>query len=243
MPYRGPVYGRRTAARRIQNAWRKKRRTTYRKKSFVPKVRAVVQSMEPTRSDIFSLVNDDISNGTTLLNNLSNITYNDDPSTFGSRQATKVKLMSFRWRGHVDVAPTATDNLVRLMIVKKIAMDGEDFDPRQCFLKHPGTAPTTIFCQVNKRYCHCVWDKYFQLQNSDPSSLIPPNERYPTTTWRKLLDITYVFPKDTIARYPLVANATNVQPHNNQYYFIGVSDSAVQTPEMTGLGTVFFKNA
>lgn len=196
--------------------------------------------MEPTRSDIFSLVNDDISAGSTLLNNLSNVTFNDDPSTFGTRQATKIKLTSFRWKGHVTVAPSATDNIVRLMIVKKLAMDGNAFDPRKCFLVHPGTTPTKLFCQVNKRYCQCVWEKTFQLQNQDPSSLT--NEQYPTVPWRRLLDIDYKFPKDTIARYELVNNATNVQPYTNQYYFIGISDSTVQTPELTGLGTVFFKN-
>lgn len=238
MPYKGPIFGRRTAARKIQSAWRRRRAT--RKKRFVPRVRSIVQSMEPTRSDIFGMTNNDIGGGSTLINNLCNITFNDDPSVFGTRQATKIKLTSFRWKGYVKVAPSATDNIVRLMIVKKVAQDGNAFDPRLCFLKHPGTNPTTLFCQVNKRYCKCVWEKTFQLQNQDPSSLT--NEQYPTVPWRRLLDITYAFPKDTIAKYSLVANATNVQPYTNQYYFIGVSDSTVQTPEMTGLGCVFFKN-
>lgn len=226
----------RFAARRIQRAWRKRRG-----KMTVPKVKRIVNNMEPTRSDIFSLLNDDIGSASTLINNLTNITYNDDPSTFGSRQATKVKLMSFNWKGIVNVAPSATDNQVRLMIVKKVAMDGEDFDSRQCFLKHPGTSPNLLYCQVNKRYCKAFMDKTFQLQNQDPSSLT--NEQYPTVPWRKQLDIHFKFPKDTVARYALTPNATNVQSYNEQYYFIGVSDSSVQTPELTGLGTVFFKNA
>lgn len=230
-------YRRGQAARRIQSAWRRRRRT----KKFVPRVRSIVQSMEPTRSDIFSMTNNDIGASSTLINNLSNITFNDDPSVFGTRQATKVKLTSFRWKGFIKVAPSATDNIARLMIVKKTANDGAIFDPRKCFLAHPGTGPALLYCQVNKRYCKCVWEKTMQLQNQDPSSLT--NEQYPTVPWRRLLDIKYTFPKDTIARYSLVANATNVQPYTNQYYFIGVSDSNVQTPEMTGLGTVFFKNA
>lgn len=232
-------YRRGQAARRIQAAWRRRRRAPRRK--LVPRVRSIVQSMEPTRSDIFGMTNNSISSASTLINNLSNITFNDDPSEFGTRQATKIKLTSFRWKGHVKVASQATDNIVRLMLVKKVANDGATFDSRQCFLTHPGNNPTKLFCQINKRYCKCVWEKTFQLQNQDPSSLT--NEQYPTVPWRRLIDITYAFPKDTIARFPLVANATNVQPYTNQYYFIGISDASVQTPEMTGLGCVFFKNA
>ena len=228
---------RRRAAITIQRRFRYK----HKKKMTTGKVKTIVRNMEPTRSDIFALLNDDISNASTLINNLTNITYNDDASTFGTRQKTKVKLMSFNWRGFIKVAPSATDNLVRLMIVKKIAMDGDPFDSRQCFLKHPGTSPALINCQVNKRYCVCFYDRYFQLQNQDPSSLT--NEQYPTVTWRKLLNIHYKFPKNCVAKYELTANATNVQSYDQQFYFIGVSDSSVQTPEMTGLGTVFFKNS
>ena len=230
-------YRRKFAARRIQRAWRRRR---YKKKMTVPKVKSIVRNMEPTRSDIFSLLNDDIPANSTVINNLTNITFNDDPSTFGTRQATKVKLMSFNWKGKITVGGSATDNIVRLMIVKKIADDGAAFDSRKCFLAHPGTSPQLLYCQVNKRYCKCYKEWYFQLQNQDPSSLT--NEQYPTVPWRKLLDIHFKFPKNSVARYPLVANATNVQSSNEQYYFIGVSDTSLLTPEMTGLGTVFFKN-
>jgi len=233
-------YKRKYAARRIQRAWRQKR---FRKRMRPTTVRKIVHNMEPTRSDIFSLLNDDVSSATTLINNLTNITFNDDPSVFGSRQATKIKMMSFNWRGYCNVAGTASDNMIRLMIVKKVAHDGSAFDPRQCFLAHPGTSPTLLYCMPNKRYCKVYWEKTFQLQNQDPSTVLPPNERYPTIPWRKLLNIHFKFPKNCIARYPLVANATNVQSFNEQFYFIGVSDSSVQTPELTGLGTVFFKNA
>lgn len=231
------------AAYAIQKSYRAYllRKRANKKTVKTSRVKQIVQNMEPTRSDIFALLNDDISNASTLINNLTNITYNDDPSVFGSRQATKIKLMSFNWRGFVNVAGTATDNIIRLMIVKKTAQDGEDFDPRQCFLLHPGTSPAKLYCQINKRYCHCVWEKTFQLQNQDPS--LPTNERYPTIPWRKLLNIHYRFPKNTIARYALTGNATNIQSYNEQYYFIGVSDSSLLTPELTGLGTVFFKNA
>ena len=233
------AYGKRHyAARRLQRAWRRRR---YKKRMTVNKVKKVVQNMEPTRSDIFNLLNDSVSSSSTVINNLTNITFNDDPSTFGTRQQTKVKLMSFNWRGSIKVGNNATDNQVRLMIVKKIADDGAAFDARKCFLQHPGTSPALIWCQPNKRYCKVYKDWFFQLQNQDPSSLT--NEQYPTVPWRKLLNIHFTFPKNTIARYPLVANATNVQSSNEQYYFIGVSDTALLTPEMTGLGTVFFKNA
>lgn len=236
-------YGRRTAARRIQSGWRKYRKRNSLPKKFVPKVKKIVHSMEPTRSDIFAMLNNDVLDSGTLLNNLTNITFQDDPSTFGSRQGTKVKLMSFRWRGTCTVAPTASDNKVRLLIVKKTAMDAAAFSVRSCFLAHPGTTPALINLQINKRYCHCVYDKTFQLQNQDPSTVLPPNERYPTLPWVKNLQIMHKFPGNCIARYPLVANATNVQSYNQQYYFIGVSDASVLTPEMSGIGTLFFKNA
>jgi len=233
--YRRRYYG----ARRIQRAWRKRRFN--KKKVMRPRmVRKIVHNMEPTRADIFNVVNDDVGSGSTLINNLTNITFNDDPSVFNTRQQTKVKLMSFNWRGYVKVAASATDNIVRLMIVKKVAIDGDSFDPRKCFYQNPGTSPTLLFCQINKRYCKCLKEWTFQLQNQDPSSLT--NEQYPTIPWRRMLNIHFKFPSNCIARYPLVANATNVQPNNEQYYFIGVSDSSVQTPELTGLGTLFFKN-
>lgn len=84
-------------------------------------------------------------------------------------------------------------------------------------------------------------DKTFQVQNQDPSTL--SNERYPSIPWVKNLNIFHKFPGTCVARYPLVANATNVQSYNQQYFMIGVSDSSIQTPEMEGLGTLFFKNA
>lgn len=232
------AYGRRKyAARRIQRAWRRRR---YKKRMTTSKVKRVVQNMEPTRSDIFSLLNDDIPATSTVVNNLTNVTFNDDPSTFGTRQSTKIKLMSFNWKGNIKVGGSATDNQVRLMIVKKIADDGAAFDARKCFLVHPGTSPQLLYCQPNKRYIKVCKEWFFQLQNQDPSSLT--NEQYPTIPWRKLLDIHYKFPANTIARFPLVANATNVQSTNEQYYFVGVSDTSLLTPEMTGLGTLFFKN-
>jgi len=238
MAYGYRRYKRPFAARKIQRAWRRRR---YKKVMRPMTVKKIVRNMEPTRSDIFSLANDDVSNSSTLINNLTNITFNDDASVFGTRQATKISLMSFNWRGYCNVAPSATDNILRLMIVKKIAHDGEAFDPRKCFLVHPGTSPAKLWTQVNKRYCSCHYDKVFQLQNQDPSSVT--NEQYPTIPFRRLLNIHFKFPKNTIGRYPLVANATNVQSFNEQWFFIGVSDSSVQTPELTGLGTVFFKNS
>lgn len=233
------AYNRRPyAARRIQRAFRARRRPARRMKATT--VRKIVTNMEPTRADIFSTTSGNITAASNTINNLSNITFNDDPSVFNTRQQTKVKLMSFNWRGTVQVSSGATDNIVRLMIVKKVAQDALPFDSRKCFYANPGTSPDLINLQPNKRYCTVLKEWHFQLQNQDPSSLT--NEQYPTVVWRKLMNIHFSFGKNTIARYPLVANATNVQPNNNQFYFIGVSDSNVLIPTITGLGTVFFKN-
>ncbi len=233
------TYRRPYAARRIQRAWRKKR--VYKRPMRPTTVRKIVHSMEPTRADIFNTLSGNITAASNVINNLTNITFNDDASVFNTRQQTKVKLMSFNWKGTVQVSPSATDNIVRLMLVKKVAIDGLAFDSRKCFYTNPGIAsPALLECQVNKRYCSVLKDWTFQLQNQDPSSLT--NEQYPTVVWRKLLDIHFSFGKNCIARYPLVANATNTQPNNNQYYFIGVSDSNIQIPTITGTGTVFFKN-
>jgi len=233
------VYNRKHyAARRIQRAYRRKR--FYPKRMKPTTVRKIVNNMEPTRADIFNTISGNITAASNTINNLSNITFNDDPSVFNTRQQTKVKLMSFNWKGTVQVSPTATDNIVRLMIVKKVAQDALAFDSRKCFYVNPGTTVQLLEAQVNKRYCTVLKEWHFQLQNQDPSSLT--NEQYPTVPWRKLLNIHCSFGKNTIARYPLVANATNVQPNNHQYYFIGVSDSNILIPTITGTGTLFFKN-
>lgn len=231
------IYGRRTAARAIQKHWRSRRKP---KKMKVSKVKSIVRGMEPTRQDLWSLT-DTIGTTPLILNNLTNMSYNEDSSIFGTRQSTKVSLMSFRFRGNVEVDSAATDNHLRLLIVRKTAQDGAPFDARKCFLSHPGFTINYLQSQINKRYCSVVWEREFLLQNSDPSLLT--NERYPTVVWKRILDIVYKFPKGAVARYPLVANATAVQPINHQYYFIAVSDSAVLSPAIQGQACLFFKNA
>jgi len=219
---------------------RKYRRRKKQKKRMKPtEVKKIVRSMEPTRTDLFN-TSASLSSTPSTINNLCNIQFNDDPSTFSSRQQTKIKMMSFRCKGELEVSGLATDNIVRLMIVRKHAQDGAAFDPRQCFLGQPGSTINYLRSQVNKRYCTCYYDRTTLLQNQDPSLLT--NERYPTVPWKKLIDIKFKFPGSNIAKYPLVANATVVQPYNYQFYLIGVSDSLVNTPTIDGQSCVFFKN-
>lgn len=220
--------------------FRKRRYRRGRKKAVTPsQVKAIVNNMHPTRSDIFQTTAS-LSTTPSTINNICNMQFNDDASVFGSRQTTKVKLMSFRWDGQVEVSGLATDNELKIMLVKKIADDGAAFDARKCFLFNPGTVGQYRQAQINKRYCKVVFSRYFLLQNQDPSLLT--NERYPTLPWKRHLVINYKFKERSPAKYPQVANATVIQPHNHQYYLIGVSDSLVNTPTIDGQGCTFFKN-
>lgn len=223
------------AAKTIQKKWRSRNAN----------IKKVVRNMAPTRGDVFFPVAS-LQQTPVVINNLSNITYNDDASVYPSRQSLKIKLMSFNFRGDVEM-PTGVNSIykakVRLIVVRKKIQDQLPFDARKCFYKHPGAAITNYHqYQIDKRYCTAVWDNTFQLQNPDQSQLAT-GEATATFPVLKNFDLHLGLKGDKVTRFAETPNATNVQPLNNQFYLIGMSDhTGVGHPVIGGTAVVWFKN-
>jgi len=234
MPYKGPVYGKRTAARRIQSAWRRKKK--YQKDTIKTKsdVRKAVQATAPSRA---YLLNGSFSITTTplTLQSFGIIPFNEDGITNPqSRQSLKISVGSIRLRGNLVVGDST--NIVRLLLVRGKNQTGTVFNPAEVFFdNNAAVAVPSVDAQINTRNVECLWDQTYQLQDTDSSD---PGVR-PTSF--------YINKKFTIRNnwtYNQTANAGVILPRNmKEYYLIGVSDSVVlPNPSIRFSSCTWFKN-
>jgi len=223
----------RTAARRIQKAWRKKR---YQKDTIktVSDVRKAVQKTAASRAFV---ANGSVSLTTTpsILQSYSDIPYSEDGVTNPqSRQSLKITMGSIRLRGELIVGDDT--NIVRLLLVRSKNQTNTVFAPVDCFFDNNGSAAiTAVNAQINTRNVDVLWDSTYLLQDSDSSI---PGVRP-----------SFIFLNKTIKiRKTLMYNQANegdsILPRNMHHYFlVGVSDSSVlPNPSMRWGSCVWFKN-
>jgi len=223
---------RRTAARRIQRAWKRKR---YQKDKIktVSDVRKAVQKTAPSRA----FVNNGSASITTtpvILESYGVIPFNEDGiSNPNSRQSLKVSVGSIRIRGNLVVGDDS--NLIRLMLVRSKNQSGTIFSASECFFDNNGAAAITgIQSQLNTRNIECLWDQTYQLQDqiadaaTRPSSVFLNKKFNIRNTWT----------------YNQAPNAAVILPRNmKEYYLVAVSDSSVlPNPSLRWSSCVWFKN-
>lgn len=237
MVYKGPVYGKRTAARRIQAAWRRrrKRRFTKDKIKTVRDVRNAVQATAVS-SVIAQETNFSLVTTPTVQHNLSQIEFsnsNDRPDTRKSKQIT-VGHIKFRCRLQVG----DRTNLCRVMMVRnKNPETTAAFNPGDIFNLNNGvgTQPNNMFAEPNLREVEVKYDRVFNLQDSSETV---PATRMQSIYW------TFQVPIRETWKYFTISNQTAEQTRNmKDYYLVAFSDSAIlPNPSLQAVSYLWFKN-
>lgn len=238
-------YARRSAASKIQKAWRCRQwKKKYRGRDQIKTagdVRRAVQKSAPSRGVVNRISQTFSTSPVGVLDCLSEITFSTDDSRQDRRQSMKITMGSFRVRGEVAVADSlvASDasNLVRLMVVRqKNFIQAATFDPSLCFYNDGQSTPLSVYAQVNTRYCEVLWDKTYNLENNTNG------DRYPTRPRMVFIDENIPIKKKITYR-PMLDGQSELPRDQNHYYFIGVSDSSITPhPSLNGASVTWFKN-
>lgn len=202
------------AAKRIQSAFRSRRRARPRAVArAAPVIKRVVHSMEPYKYLNFL---DSSTIGTAWFNlaNISNVPF-DTTNNSQSRACTKVLLKNLEIRGTMQPAAGDGTNFMRLALVRgrrSGALVSTDIG-----YHNPIPVNTDLYTQFNQKYVDVIWDKTYRLQEQAAGSIYPKSiffEKH--TSINKTLKFT--------ERETTGAD----QPYNNtSYYLVCCSDSAI----------------
>ena len=167
--------------------------------------------MEPFKYDAFSSTTA-VPNSWTLVNNITNISYDPNATTSdGARSTTKILVKHLGIRGTISVASGDGTNSIRLALVR-----GRRAGALNLADVGYGTA-TDLNAQFNQKFVDVIWDKTFQVQETLVGAVFPPY---------KYLDINTSINKT--CKFEEQSSAGQIQPYNNTaYYLIACSDSGV----------------
>jgi len=225
------IYGKRSAARKIQTAWRRRKvKDTIKTKSDV---RKAVQSTAPSRAFLGS-TSASITTTPSVVQSFSNIPFDDDASVFQSRNSLKISVGSIRGRGNIVVGDST--NYIRILLVRSKNQTNAAFDPAGCFFDNGGSvAVPSHLAQINTRNVECLSDKLYSLQDS--TEFVPGvNPSFKFLEFNQPIRNTWT--------YNAVALGTTIAPRNmKEYYMVVVSDSSVlPNPSIRMQFCTWFKN-
>lgn len=211
-----------SAAKKIQRAWRRKRRFR------ANVVKRVLRNQEPYKYDMTTL-NNPITSSWSFLANLSEIPFSleNEPN---SRQGTKVQLKNMSMRTTLNVGSTDTFNIVRLAIVRGRRVG--ELNANQ-IAYDPNSTGDDLNLPFNQRFVDVKWDKTYKLQEQAAGSVYAPFIH---------LDVSKYL--GSICKYTESGVDITDQPYNNtSFYLIGCSDSTtLPHPQTRGQIRVSFKD-
>lgn len=233
------IYGKRTAARKIQRAWRTRRKRFRRDYIKTAKdVKKVVRRMEQMSYDQY-LNNSSLSSTPIIMTNFTNFVFKNesnnppDRDSLTQRTTQKVFLSTVRLSG--TVVPSDATNRIRLCMfrAKRSAQTSNPISAINCFNDTDGPTTPYIDLPINYRNVQCLWDYQFNLQDTVAGAVYPP---YKT--------VKKVFTLKKNLKYNLNELDNSDFPVNNyQYFLVGMSDSSIAPHPASRLGiTVSFKN-
>ena len=192
------------SAKKIQRAFRAR-------KNQSNMVKKTLYKLEPFKYDAFSSTTA-VPNSWTLVNNITNISYDPNATTSdGARSTTKILVKHLGIRGTISVASGDGTNSIRLALVR-----GRRAGALNLADVGYGTA-TDLNAQFNQKFVDVIWDKTFQVQETLVGAVFPPY---------KYLDINTSINKT--CKFEEQSSAGQIQPYNNTaYYLIACSDSGV----------------
>ncbi len=241
MPYRGPVYGKRTAARRIQTAWRRRRRRAAPRRRVVDRVKTysdVRRAVQATGVSSVIVQETDLSLVTTptVQQDISDIEYSNSDNRPDSRKSKKITVGHVSFRCRLDVGDRT--NLCRVMFVRnKNPENAATFDASDIFNVNNGTGtqPVAMFAEPNLREVEVKYDRVFNLQDTTESV---PATRPQSFYWRFSIPIRETF------KYYQITNDTSEHTRNmKDYYLVAFSDSAIlPNPSLKATSYTWFKN-
>ncbi len=231
----GKVWGRRSAARRIQKAWKAKKARQRDNIKTKGDVKKAVQSFNPSsviaQETAFALTTTPV-----VQQSLSNIEFSNSNDRPNSRKSLKITVGHFKLRCRLQVGDAT--NLCRVMVVRnKNPLVSAAFAPSQMFEINNGigTQPNNMFAEPNLREVEVKYDRVFNLQSTSESA---PATRVQDIYWDFKVPIHETF------KYLTVANNTNELTRNmKDYYIVAFSDSSITpNPRFTCVSYTWFKN-
>lgn len=239
MPYRGPVYGRRTAARRIQAAWRRKRKTRRHVKDKVKTYGDVRKAVQATSvsSVVIQESNLSLISTATVQQNLSKIIFSNSNDRPDSRKSKQITVGHISFRCLVQVGDRT--NLIRVMMVRnKNPENTATYNPDGTLFavnNGVGVQPNIMFAEPNLREVEVKYDRVFNLQDSSEATPgVLPKSHY----------FKFSVPIRETFKYLTIANDTSVQTRNmKDYYLVAFSDSGIlPNPSLQATSYTWFKN-
>lgn len=211
-----------SAARRIQRKYR-----SYRSNKFArTTVKRVMYKMEPFRYAAFA-TSLSIPNAWTLMNNITNISYDPNATTSSAdRQTTKILVKNYSIRGKLTPGTADVTNVIRISLIRGRRSGALSMTDIQYGV---GTA---VNSQFNQKFVEVIWDKTYQIQETVAGAVFPPY---------KFLDISTQINKT--CKFEESTAAETKQPYNNtSYYLIACSDSVLTPhPRLQTSSRVSFK--
>ena len=192
------------AASKIQRAFRSRRKQSN-------MVKKTLYKLEPFKYDAFSSTTS-VPNSWTLVNNITNISYDPNATTSdGARSTTKILVKHLGIRGTISPATGDNTNTIRLALVR-----GRRAGALNLADVGYGTA-TDLNAQFNQKFVDVIWDKTYNVQEIAAGAVFPPY---------KYLDLSTSLNKT--CKFEEQSSAGQIQPYNNTaVYLIACSDSAV----------------
>ena len=231
----GKVWGRRSAARRIQKAWRAKKRRQRDNIKTKGDVKKAVQSFNPS-SVIAQETTFSLTTTPTVQHNLSDIEFSNSNDRPDSRKSLKITVGHFKFRCRLQVGDAT--NLCRVMVVRnKNPLVAAAFNPITMFEINNGigTQPNNMYAEPNLREVEVKYDRVFNLQ--DTTQAVPAT-RVQDIYWDFKVPIHETF------KYLTTNNNTSELTRNmKDYYLVAFSDSAIlPNPRFTAVSYTWFKN-
>lgn len=221
------------AAKRIQAAWRHRKKRD--KIKTVKDVRDAVNKGTPA-SVIVQETNFALTTTPTVQHNLSNIEFSNSNDRPDARKSKKISVGHFKFRCYLEVGDRT--NLCRVMVVRnKDPLTAAAFNPANMFEMNNGvgTQPDKMMAEPNLRQVEVFYDKVINLQDS--SEATPPV--YPKNYyWQIKVPVNQTF------KYFTETNNTQEFTRNmKDYYIVAFSDSSIlPNPSLKLVSYTWFKN-
>lgn len=239
MPYKGPVYGRRTAARKIQAAWRSRRKTRRHVRDRIKTFSDVRKAVQATSvsSVIVQETNLSLVSTPTVQQNMSKIEFSNSNNRPDSRKSKQISVGHMSFRCLLEVGDRT--NLCRVMLVRnKNPENVTTYNPDQTLFSvnnGVGQQPDIMYAEPNLREVEVKYDRVFNLQDS--SETVPG-------VLPKSVYFKFSIPIRETFKYLTITNDTDIQTRNmKDYYLVAFSDSAIlPNPSLKATSYTWFKN-